>query len=130
MRATTILPLLLAVFVTCTAAHAGQPAAMAQISQADVDAYIYLLSNINTVADDPNAIFQLYRTSGLSPDRYQLIEGKVMASYYLSLGATPEALRNQGMPPEMLPSPAEAQVINANMDAIMKAMMGSVNSGQ
>ena len=126
MRATAIATLLFAIVLTCAAAGAGEAFGQnnSPITQAELDAYITMLSKIDSVGNDENAIFQLYRSSGLSPDRFQLIGGRIMAAYMLANGATIDMLRGQGLPPELEPSAAEVDLINKNMTAIVGAMSG------
>ena len=125
MRATAILSLLFALVLSCAAVSAGENTA--PITQAEIDAYLNLISQIDENTVDENVIFQLYQKSGLTPERFQIIGGRIMASYMLANGATIDMLKNQmGMPPEVEPSDAEMELINKNMDAIMGAMGGGM----
>ena len=125
MRATAILSLLFTLVLSCAAVSAGENTA--PVTQAEIDAYLNLISQIDENTVDENVIFQLYQKSGLTPERFQIIGGRIMASYMLANGATIDMLKNQmGMPPEAEPSDAEMELINKNMDAIMGAMGGGM----
>ena len=124
MRVTAILSLLFALVLSCASASASD--LTAPVTQAEIEAYLGLISKIDENTTDENVIFQLYQEFGLSPERFQIIGARIMATYFIVVnGATVEMLKeHMGMPPEIEPSKAEMELINKNMAAIMGAMGG------
>ena len=124
MRTAVFPSLVFAFLFICAAAPVGEAGQVptAAITQAELDAYLAVIPQIDEVGDDPMGIFNLYRQSGISPERFSIISFRVSVGSALAQGVKAEQLGLSQAPAEMMPSDAEVDLIKRNMTNIQNAM--------
>ena len=134
MLRTYFVAALMALFLACGAVQAGDQdaavaAAMAQmanepaLTQADIDAFVKIIPNVEEAMEDPQSAIKLYQDNNIEPQRFGVISSKITIGLMLDQGITREQLESSGQVPAfMIPNEAELALIKKNEAVLMDVL--------
>ncbi|MDR2726032.1 MAG: hypothetical protein LBC90_08270 [Candidatus Adiutrix sp.] len=109
-------------------AHSDIPPAVVEtlaeeppLGQADVDAYIKIMSELPRILSDPQSAEQLAASLNLSQIRFSYIVAKVPLAMALASGADPKALGLDSLPQALRPSDNELSLVKDNLKVLIEA---------
>jgi hypothetical protein len=95
----------------------------ASLTQADIDAYVYLLPRLTPeVTFDPARANQLMINANISKRRLVYVGAKVAIAQAMAIGAiSPQQLSDNNVPLYLYPSPEEVSLVNTNLHSLTVA---------
>lgn len=108
---------------------AAQPAGQPPLTQADIDAYVYLLPFLAAGASfDSEEAARALADSGLSRRRAAFVGAKMPFVQAVVEGQLkPEALAEAGVPDYLQPTAAELMLVGDNLETIKKAQAATLD---
>jgi hypothetical protein len=91
------------------------------LGQADIDAYMKILPEMNRLLSDPRSAEHLAVSLNLSQIRFSYIAAKVPLTMALASGADPKALGLDSLPKALYPSDKELRLVKDNLEALVVA---------
>ncbi len=93
------------------------------LTQADIDAYVYLLPRLTAdVTADAARAGKLMAGVGMNKKRLIYVGAKVAIAQAMAIGAmTPKALDDHNVPLYLHPSPEEVSLVNTNLHSLTMA---------
>ena len=113
----------LALFAEPLAAQTSPAPAEGPLTQADIDAYIFLLPKMaQAKGGTPEEMGLVVRESGLTRRRAVYVVTKVALAQSLAQGLmSPSQLEEEQVPPGLQPSTEEIRLINNNLTSLVQA---------
>ncbi|MDR1044826.1 MAG: hypothetical protein LBP33_06880 [Candidatus Adiutrix sp.] len=121
-----LLTLMLAALMPAARLGADDAALMASegpLTQADLDAYVYMLPKMaGQAGQDPQAAALLFKEAGLTRRRAAYIVAKITVTQALASGLVSTGqLHDDQVPAYLQPSTAELTLVNDNLASLVKA---------
>lgn len=115
--------LLMLVMAAPALAQNGNDNSQAPLTQADLDAYIYLVPRLTPeVTRDPARANQLLVDVGITKKRAVYVGAKIAIAQAMAIGAlSPQQLTDNNVPLHLQPSPEEVSLVNTNLASLTLA---------